>query len=95
MLRRSVGAARTLRSSVVHQEAHDGNVFLLDGSAVFIDWAEASVGAPVRRAAAALAARNRAGRLRARLTGGRAPAPLHSRGASSPSSAQSTFGSRG
>jgi aminoglycoside phosphotransferase (APT) family kinase protein len=32
--------------SVVHQEAHDGNVFVRDGSAVFIDWAEASVTHP-------------------------------------------------
>ena len=32
--------------SVVHQEAHDGNVFVRDGQAVFIDWAEASVTHP-------------------------------------------------
>jgi hypothetical protein len=32
--------------SVVHQEAHDGNVFVRDGHAVFIDWAEASVTHP-------------------------------------------------
>jgi aminoglycoside phosphotransferase (APT) family kinase protein len=36
----------TVPPSVVHQEAHDGNVFLRDGSAVFIDWAEASVTHP-------------------------------------------------
>jgi hypothetical protein len=32
--------------SVVHQEAHDGNVFVRDGQAVFIDWAEATVTHP-------------------------------------------------
>jgi hypothetical protein len=32
--------------SVVHQEAHDGNVFVRDGRAVFIDWAESSVTHP-------------------------------------------------
>jgi hypothetical protein len=32
--------------SVVHQEAHDGNVFVRGGEAVFIDWAEASVTHP-------------------------------------------------
>ena len=32
--------------SVVHQEAHDGNVFVRDGRPVFIDWAEASVTHP-------------------------------------------------
>ena len=32
--------------SVVHQEAHDGYVFVRDGQAVFIDWAEASVTHP-------------------------------------------------
>jgi hypothetical protein len=32
--------------SVVHQEAHDGNVFVRDGQTVFIDWAEASVTHP-------------------------------------------------
>ncbi len=32
--------------SIVHQEAHDGNVFVRDGQAVFIDWAEASVTHP-------------------------------------------------
>jgi phosphotransferase family enzyme len=31
---------------VVHQEAHDGNVFVRDGRPVFIDWAEASVTHP-------------------------------------------------
>jgi hypothetical protein len=32
--------------SVVHQEAHDGNVFVRNGRAVFIDWAESSVTHP-------------------------------------------------
>jgi Phosphotransferase enzyme family len=32
--------------TVVHQEAHDGNVFVRDGRPVFIDWAEASVSHP-------------------------------------------------
>lgn len=33
-------------STVVHQEAHDGNVFVRDGRAVLIDWAESSVTHP-------------------------------------------------
>jgi hypothetical protein len=33
-------------ASVVHQEAHDGNIFVRDGKPVFIDWAEASVSHP-------------------------------------------------
>jgi hypothetical protein len=33
-------------AGVVHQEAHDGNVFVRDGRPVFIDWAEASVTHP-------------------------------------------------
>ncbi len=33
-------------AGVVHQEAHDGNVFVRDGHAVFIDWAESSVTHP-------------------------------------------------
>ena len=33
-------------AGVVHQEAHDGNVFVRDGGAVFIDWAESSVTHP-------------------------------------------------
>ena len=36
----------TVPLSVVHQEAHDGNVFLRGGRPVFIDWAEASVTHP-------------------------------------------------
>jgi hypothetical protein len=37
---------RSVPVSVVHQEAHDGNVFVRDGRAVFIDWAESSVTHP-------------------------------------------------
>ena len=33
-------------AGVVHQEAHDGNVFVRDGRPVFIDWAESSVTHP-------------------------------------------------
>ena len=33
-------------AGVVHQEAHDGNVFVRDGRPVFIDWAEASITHP-------------------------------------------------
>lgn len=36
----------TVPVAVVHQEAHDGNVFVRDGRPVFIDWAEASVTHP-------------------------------------------------
>ena len=36
----------TLAPTVVHMEAHDGNIFLRNGSAVFIDWAEAVVTHP-------------------------------------------------
>ena len=36
----------TLAPTVVHMEAHDGNIFLRDGEAVFIDWAEAVVTHP-------------------------------------------------
>jgi hypothetical protein len=47
---RVVEAAEALGGSVpagvVHQEAHDGNVFVRDGRPVFIDWAEASVTHP-------------------------------------------------
>jgi phosphotransferase family enzyme len=47
---RVVEAADALGDSVpvgvVHQEAHDGNVFVRDGRPVFIDWAEASVTHP-------------------------------------------------
>ena len=47
---RVVEAAAALDDSVpagvVHQEAHDGNVFVRDGRPVFIDWAEASVTHP-------------------------------------------------
>jgi hypothetical protein len=47
---RVVEAAEALGESVpagiVHQEAHDGNVFVRDGRPVFIDWAEASVTHP-------------------------------------------------
>jgi hypothetical protein len=47
---RVVEAAAALGESVpagvVHQEAHDGNVFVRDGRPVFIDWAEASVTHP-------------------------------------------------
>ncbi len=47
---RVVAAAEALGESVpvgvVHQEAHDGNVFVRDGRPVFIDWAEASVTHP-------------------------------------------------
>ncbi len=47
---RVVEAAASLGASVpagvVHQEAHDGNVFVRDGRPVFIDWAEASVTHP-------------------------------------------------
>jgi hypothetical protein len=32
--------------SLVHEEVHDGNVFVRQGRPVFIDWAEASVGHP-------------------------------------------------
>ena len=32
--------------SLIHEEVHDGNVFVRDGRAVFIDWAEASVSHP-------------------------------------------------
>ena len=38
--------AESVPVSVVHQEAHDGNVFVRDGRAVFIDWAESSVTHP-------------------------------------------------
>jgi hypothetical protein len=48
--RRVVEAAAALGESVpvgvVHQEAHDGNVFVRGGRPVFIDWAEASVTHP-------------------------------------------------
>jgi hypothetical protein len=47
---RVVEAAGALGESVpvgvVHQEAHDGNVFVRGGRPVFIDWAEASVTHP-------------------------------------------------
>ena len=47
---RLVEASEALGTSVpagvVHQEAHDGNVFVRDGRPVFIDWAEASVTHP-------------------------------------------------
>jgi phosphotransferase family enzyme len=33
-------------ATVAHQEAHDGNVFVRDGSPVLIDWAESSVTHP-------------------------------------------------
>jgi hypothetical protein len=36
----------TVPASVVHQEAHDGNVFVRAGKPVFIDWAEAAVSHP-------------------------------------------------
>jgi hypothetical protein len=36
----------TVPAGVVHQEAHDGNVFVRDRRPVFIDWAEASVTHP-------------------------------------------------
>ncbi|HSC50168.1 MAG TPA: phosphotransferase [Gaiellaceae bacterium] len=36
----------TVPVGVVHQEAHDGNVFVRGGRPVFIDWAEASVTHP-------------------------------------------------
>jgi hypothetical protein len=32
--------------SLIHEEVHDGNVFVRDGGAVFIDWAESSVSHP-------------------------------------------------
>ena len=32
--------------SLIHEEVHDGNVFVRDGRPVFIDWAEASVSHP-------------------------------------------------
>jgi hypothetical protein len=32
--------------SLIHEEVHDGNVFVCDGNAVFIDWGEASVSHP-------------------------------------------------
>jgi hypothetical protein len=32
--------------SVIHEEVHDGNVFVRDGRPVFIDWGEASVSHP-------------------------------------------------
>jgi hypothetical protein len=36
----------TVQSSLVHQEAHDGNVFVQEGRPVFLDWAEATVSHP-------------------------------------------------
>jgi hypothetical protein len=42
----SEALGETVPVSVVHQEAHDGNVFVRDGRPVFIDWAEASVTHP-------------------------------------------------
>ncbi len=36
----------SLPASVVHQEAHDGNVFVRESRPVFLDWAEATVGHP-------------------------------------------------
>lgn len=48
--RRVTEAAAELGESVpagvVHQEAHDGNVFVRDGRTVLIDWAESSVTHP-------------------------------------------------
>jgi hypothetical protein len=38
--------AGTLPPTVAHQEAHDGNVFVRDGRAYFLDWAEATVTHP-------------------------------------------------
>jgi aminoglycoside phosphotransferase (APT) family kinase protein len=32
--------------TLIHEEVHDGNVFVRDGSPVFIDWAEASISHP-------------------------------------------------
>lgn len=32
--------------SLIHEEVHDGNVFIRDGNPVFIDWGEASVSHP-------------------------------------------------
>jgi phosphotransferase family enzyme len=44
---RSTGAlGDAVPLTVVHHEAHDGNVFVRDGRAVVIDWAESSVAHP-------------------------------------------------
>jgi aminoglycoside phosphotransferase (APT) family kinase protein len=40
------GLGAAVPPTVVHQEAHDGNVLVDDGRAAFIDWAEASVSHP-------------------------------------------------
>ncbi len=40
------GLGDAVPPTVAHEEAHDGNVFVRDGQAGFLDWAEASVSHP-------------------------------------------------